>query len=32
LGRVMAEMNQSQVNLEQWNTVSEDAILHVLFG
>jgi AcrR family transcriptional regulator len=32
LGRVMAEMNQSQVNLEQGNTVSEDAILHVLFG
>ncbi|MEI6743709.1 MAG: TetR/AcrR family transcriptional regulator [bacterium] len=32
LGRVMAEMNRSQVNLEQWNTVSEDAILHVLFG
>ena len=32
LGRVMAEMNQSQVDLEKWNAVSEDAILHLLFG
>ena len=32
LGRVMAEMNQSQVDLEKWNAVSEAAILHLLFG
>lgn len=32
MGRVMAEMNQSQVDLEKWNAVSEDAILHLLFG
>ena len=32
LGRVMAEMNQGQVDLEKWNAVSEAAILHLLFG
>ena len=32
LGRVMAEMNQSQVNLDRWDEVSEGAILHHLFG
>jgi AcrR family transcriptional regulator len=32
LGRVMAEMEKSRVDLTQWNAVSEGAILHHLFG
>jgi AcrR family transcriptional regulator len=32
IGRVVAEMDQDRVNLDQWNDISEDSILHHLFG
>jgi len=32
MGRVVAEMDQGRVNLDQWNNISEDSILQHLFG
>ena len=32
LGRVMAEMDKDRVDLDQWNYVSETAVLYFLFG
>ena len=32
LGRVMAEMEKDRVDLDQWNYVSETAVLYFLFG
>ena len=32
IGRVVAEMDQDRVDLDQWNDISEDSILHHLFG
>ena len=32
LGRVMAEMDKERVDLDQWNYVSETAVLYFLFG
>ena len=32
LGRVMAEMDRDRVDLDQWNDVSETAVLYFLFG
>ena len=32
LGRVMAEMDKDRVDLDQWNDVSETAVLYFLFG
>ena len=32
LGRVMAEMDRDRVDLDQWNYVSETAVLYFLFG
>ena len=32
LGRVMAEMDKDQVDLDKWNQISETAVLYFLFG
>jgi AcrR family transcriptional regulator len=32
LGRVMAEMDKEQVDLDKWNQISETAVMYFLFG